>query len=186
LPTGFEAKRLSLPALLLALLLGACASAPVSPLPPGEAVHVLPVKNLSGVTLRVPELWLADAGEAAAGLEVEQIDLRLLAEAGLRSRLLQRGYVAEAGATHELHGAISRFDMSGLRRTGRITIGLTVMLVDAGTANVLASAEVEQDCQLLDTPPAEAGILGEQRFIRRKLESFSEGIAAVALQELGM
>lgn len=172
-------------AALLALF-GACASAPVSPLQPGEAIHVLPVKNLSGVTLRVPELWLADAGEAAASLEVEQIDLRLLAEAGLRSRLRQRGYLAEAGVKHELHAAISRFDMSSLRRTGRITIGLTVMLVDSGTATVLARAEVEQDCQLLDTPPAEAGVLGEQRFIRRKLESFSEGIAAVALHQLGM
>lgn len=172
--------------LLLLLALVACASAPVQPLAVGEAVHVLPIKNLSGVTLRVPELWLSDAGDAAAELEVEQIDLRLLAEAGLRARLMQRGYTAEAAARHELHGAISCFDMSELRRTGRITLGLTLMLVDNRTNAVLADAEVEQDFQLLETPPAQAGVLGEQRFIRRKLESFSESLAAMALTGIGM
>jgi hypothetical protein len=153
--------------------------------PPGASVAVLPVKNLSGVTLRVPEIWLGDAGEKVAGMNFEMIDLRLLAEAGLRARLGQLEHPTDAGR-HELHAAISRFEMNELRRTGRITLGLTVMLIDTQTQEVLAESTSEQQCQLMDRPPAETGIIGEQRFIRKRLELFMEGLARAALLEVGL
>lgn len=171
---------------LLVLLMAACTSTPAGPaLAAGKPVRVLPVKNLAGVTLTVPELYLGDAGEKAAGLEVEPIDLRLLAEAGLRAHLENTGRGADEGR-HELHAAISHFEMSEVRRTGRISLGLTVMLVDAGAQSVLYQVEVTQDCQLFDQPPAETGVIGEQRFIRRRLEVFMQGLTTHALTELGL
>lgn len=170
----------------LLLLLTACAMTPrQASLPANVPVRVLPVKNLAGVTLTVPELYLGDAGEKAAGIEVEPIDLRLLAEAGLRAHLEQSGRGADA-SRHELHAAISSFDMSGVRRTGRIRLGLTVMLVDADAQSVLQQVEVTQDCQLFDQPPAETGVIGEQRFIRKRLEVFMQGLTTQALLELGI
>lgn len=172
--------------LLVCLALAACsAQQHPSPVPAASPVRVLPVKNLSGVTLRVPELWLGDAGDRAAELDVELIDLRLLAEAGIRARLALIG--RETGASRfELHAAISRFDMDELRTSGRITLGLAVVLVDAEQRRVLAESEIVQDFQLMDRGPAETGMLGEQRFIRRRLELFSEELAKAALQELGL
>ncbi|MBX3459945.1 MAG: hypothetical protein KF696_08260 [Planctomycetes bacterium] len=170
---------------LAVLLLTACASSGHEPvLPAGVPARVLPVKNLAGVTLNVPELYMGDAGEKAAGLEIELIDLRLLAEAGLRAHLRNSGRDADTGR-HELHGAISVFEMTELRRTGRIRLGLAAVLVDSETQKVLAQTEVVQDCQLLDQPPAETGIIGEQRFIRRRLEVFMQGLTTQAMLELG-
>lgn len=178
------ARRIS--AILPALLLAACAAAP--PAPPVEAgavIRVVPVRNLSGVPLDVPEIWLGDAGEKAAGMEFDTIDLRLLAEAGLRARLDQLGHGHEDAARHELHAAISRFELTELRRTGRIRLGLSLLLVDTTSAQVVGQAEVLEYCQLMDRPPAETGIVGEQRFVRRRLEIFMEGLTRQALFELG-
>ncbi len=174
-----------LPAILALLVLAACSSVQRQPpVPSGTSIAVLPVKNLSGVTLRVPEIWLGDAGEKVAGMNFEMIDLRLLAEAGLRARLSQQ-HPIEPGR-HELHAAISRFEMNELRRTGHITLGLAVMLIDTQTHEVLAQSNAEQDCQLMDRPPAETGIVGEQRFIRKRLELFMEDLASKALLEIGL
>jgi hypothetical protein len=76
--------------------------------------------------------------------------------------------------------------MNELRRTGRITLGLAVMLIDTQTQEVLAESTAEQQCQLMDRPPAETGIVGEQRFIRKRLELFMEGLARTALLEVGL
>jgi hypothetical protein len=171
----------------LACLLASCVGGPSrSALPQGEAVSVVPVKNLSGVTLRVPELWLGDAGDQAASLNVELIDLRLLAEAGLRAGLQASGHGVHDSARHELHAAITRFDMSQLRSTGRVSIGLAVMLVDSRDSVVLAESEIVRDCQLLDRPPQQTGVVGEQRFIRRRLEMFCESLAREVLLDAGM
>ncbi|MBK8207274.1 MAG: hypothetical protein IPK87_10885 [Planctomycetes bacterium] len=172
--------------LLLAVLSAGCAvSRPVSPVPQGAPVTVLPVKNLSGVTLNVPELYMGDAGEKAAGLEVDKIDLRLLAEAGLAARLGATGH-EPTGGEYEIHAGVSIFDMTELRRTGRIKLGLALVVVNGKTQTVIAEAEAEQDCQLLDKPPAETGIIGEQRFVRQRLEMFMEALAREALILAGL
>ncbi|MCC7509021.1 MAG: hypothetical protein IT464_06570 [Planctomycetes bacterium] len=171
---------------LMALFSVGCAvSGPVSPVPQGAPVTVLPVKNLSGVTLNVPELYMGDAGEKAAGLEVDKIDLRLLAEAGLAARLGATGH-DPGGGEYEIHAGVSVFDMTELRRTGRIKLGLALVVVDSKTQTVIAESEAEQDCQLLDKPPSETGIIGEQRFLRQRLEMFMEALAREALILAGL
>lgn len=171
---------------MLCGLVGGCAlSRPVTPVPKGAPVAVLPVKNLSGVTLNVPELYMGDAGEKAAGLEIEKIDLRLLAEAGLAARLGATGHEPTGGG-YEVHAGVSKFDMTELRRTGRIKLGLALMVVDGKTQTVIAESEAEQEYQLLDKPPAETGIIGEQRFVRQRLEMFMEALAREALILAGL
>lgn len=183
--------------LLIPLLLAACASrqAPVerglfSP----DTMVVKPVQNLSGVTLKVPEIYLGDAVGRAAELEVDDIDVALLAEAAVYARLDELGYRAELdqngsrfrdGPKYEVHSAITIFDLTELRQTGHIRMAMTVMLVDAKGQVEVARGEADREFQLLDMAPDEAGALGDQRFIEGRLQIFTESLAREAVDAAG-
>jgi hypothetical protein len=168
--------RLSL--LAAVLLLGACASSGGLGLRAGpesaDTIVVLPVKNLSGVSLKVPEMYVADMAGSVGELNVKSIDLGLLAEAALKAALRAEGLrVVESSPRYEMHAAITEYDASELRRTARYRMGVVVMLVDTKGAEVARGGAV-QEFQLFSKPPAETGALGDERFVRRKLEGFTE------------
>ena len=183
--------------LLIALLLTACASGrePVrrGVLSPDTLV-VMPTQNLSGKPLKVPELYLGDAVGKAAALDVDAIDLALLAEAAVFSRLNELGYRVEleqnagrfeASPRYEIHSAITEFYMGDTRATGRFRLGITVMLIDAEGQFEVARSSVTQEFQLLDEAPEEVGALGTARFIEQRLQIFTEGLARDAVDAGG-
>jgi hypothetical protein len=183
--------------LIVALTLTACASQRLkverglfSP----DTMVVKPVKNLSGVRLKVPEIYMGDAGSKAAGLDVGNVDLAKLAEAGIYSHLDDMGYRAELesgesrfthGPKYEVHSAITLFDMTQLRETGEIRMAMTVMLVDSKSQTEIGRGSADRTFRLLDMAPDEAGALGEERFIRARLEIFAESLASEAVDDAG-
>lgn len=183
--------------LLIALLLAACAGGR-PPLERGmlspDTMVVLPAQNLSGKPLKVPELYLGDAVGKAAELKVDNIDLVLLAEAAVYARLDELGYRVEleqnAGRfetppKYEIHTAITNFDMSETRSTGRFSMGIVVMLIHAEGQYEISRGTVIQEFQLLDEAPEEVGALGTARFIEQRLQIFTEGLARDAVDAGG-
>lgn len=179
--------RLSLIVFGLCLLAG-CAGGPRAVL--GEdtdTVRVEPVSNHAGVSLRVPEMYMADMLGASDALEVEHFDLALITRAALIAGLrVQDVRTAETGATHTLAAAITQYDAVDLRRTGRFRMTLLLILVNSATGGEIARAETGREFELFSKPPGEQGALGDQRFIRRKMEGFTEALAREALRELGL
>jgi hypothetical protein len=181
---------------ILLLLLAACGGPPrvaESGLMSPDTIEVVPVKNLAGVTLQVPEIYLGDDVSKAAKLEIENIDLKLLAEAAIYARLDELGYrVALAdkqafpnGATYEVHGAITEFDMTEVRSTGRFHMAMVVMVIETETRTEVARGSAEREFQLLDMAPDEVGAIGEQRFVERRLQIFTESLAREAVDAAG-
>lgn len=183
--------------LLLLLLLTACASGRAgiqrgafSP----DTLVVLPTQNLSGKPLLVPELYLGDAVGKTTDIKIDNIDLALLAEAAVYSRLDELGYRVEleqntgrfeAPPKYEVHSAITDFDMSETRATGRFRMGIVVMLIDAEGQFEVARGTVIQDFQLLDEAPDEVGALGTARFIEQRVQIYTEGLAREAVDAAG-
>ncbi|MCA8936572.1 MAG: hypothetical protein KDB68_10225 [Planctomycetes bacterium] len=159
-----------------------------------DSAVVMPVRNLAGVPLKVPAVYFGDAVGKGAELDVGEIDLRLLAEAAVYAHLSELGYDvafdqnAESLKTppkYEIHAAITQLDMTHVRRTGRFTMGMTVMLVDAPGQFEVARGSAEREFQLLDIAPDEAGAIGEERFIETRLQTFTEGLAREAIDSAG-
>lgn len=175
-------------ALMLPLmsLVGCAAAQP--PLARSEPVAVVEVKNLAGVPLRIPAMYFGDALGAAEALQVEKLDLRLLARAGLLSELEKRGYAAQLDgeARMELHAAMTVLDLDGLRDSGRVRLGMVVMVVDAHQKLETARGEVTREFRLLDVAPEEGGALGQGRFIADRLKGFVEALASEALHAAGL
>ena len=182
---------------LILLLLAGCASATVrverGALSP-DTVIVMPTRNLSSVTLKVPEIYLGDAPGSGAGLPFEHIDVALLAEAATLARLRETGcraeleqHAARFGSTprFEVHSAITDFDLTELRQTGRIRMAMTVMLVDAINEVEIARGSVAREYQLMDVAPDEAGAVGEHRFIESRLQMYTESLAREAVDAAG-
>lgn len=182
--------------LTLALLAAACAAGPPRFRRGGEkpdSVAVVEVKNLAGVSLRIPAIYFGDDLGAGKNLDIEKLDLRLLARAGLYGYLKQRGYraalsgeVAAASPNYEVHAAVTRFNLDALRATGRITLGMHMVLVRPQTQEVVLEAEHAEDFQLLDQAPDRVGALGGQRFIEERLKAFSEQLASGLLRKAGL
>lgn len=183
-------------ALLVLLTFAGCAG-PVHRLERGldsrDTVEVAAVRNLAGVSLKVPEIYLGDAVGRAGDVRVDAMDLKLLAEAALYSRLddlgcrvaLKGDGAFPEGAKYELHGAVTRFDMAGLRATGRFRMAMAVMLIDVRTQAEVARGVAEEEFQLLDMAPDEVGAIGEQRFIETRMQIFIESLARSALDAGG-
>jgi hypothetical protein len=183
--------------LLIPLLLAACGTSR-PPIERGvfspDTMVVLPVVNLSGVTLKVPEIYLGDAGGDSGDFPIEDIDVALLAEAAVLARLDELGYRAaleqdagrfRTGVRYEVHAAITEFDMTEVRTTGRFRMAMTVMLVDAKAQVEIAQGQASGEYQLMDMAPDEAGALGEQRFIEGRLQIYTEGLAREAVDAAG-
>jgi hypothetical protein len=158
-----------------------------------DTVVVVPVKNLSGVTLKVPEVYMGDVG-GRIGFPADDVDLALLAEAAVFARMDELGYRVDfvqnagrfrEGVKYELHSAITRFDMTELRQTGRFRMAMIVMLVNKTTQVEVARGESEGEYQLMDMAPDESGALGEQRFIEGRLQIFTESLAREAVDAAG-
>ena len=189
--------RCSLLLIIVALLLTACATEHVqlergmfSP----DTILIKPVKNLAGVSLKVPEIYLGDAGGEVAGMDVEDIDVVLLAEAAVYAHLDELGYRSEldtgesrftGGPKYELHCGVTVFDMTELRQTGRIRMAMTVMLVDRQAQREVSRGSADREFQLMDIAPDEAGAIGEQRFIAARLQIFTESLARDAVDDAG-
>lgn len=181
---------------LLALVLSGCAATGTRldrGLDSSDTIEVVPVKNLAGVSLKVPEIYLGDAVGRAGDLRVRAMDIKLLAEAALYSRLdamgrrvaLKGDGAFPEGASHELHGAVTHFDMTELRATGRFRMAMAVMLIDVGTQTEVARGVAEEEFQLLDMAPDEVGAIGEERFIEARMQIFIESLARSALDDSG-
>ena len=178
-------------AVLLFCLVAGCATGPehktAGVLGPADVIRVETVSNLSGVSVQVPEMYVGDMLGTSDGLDVENMDLRLLTQAALVTALRVRQYrVSDSGATRVLAAAITQWHALDLRRTGRVRMALAVMLVDARSNAELARGQAEREFELFRQPPAEQGTLGDQRFIRRRMEGFVESLAADALRDLGV
>lgn len=179
---------------ILLLLLAACATTG-SGLPggmqAGDPLVIKPVRNLAGVPLKIPAIYFGDAVGKGAELGVEELDLALLAEAAVYAHLTGLNYSAEleqnmgAKPRYEVHAAVTDLDMTQVRQTGRFRMAMTVMLVDADRQAEVARGSAEQEFQLLDVAPDEAGAIGESRFIERRLQTFTEGLAREALDSAG-
>lgn len=185
LRSTFRTAKLALLLPLMALV-GCAAAQP--PLSRSEPVTVVEVKNLAGVPLRIPAMYFGDALGAAEALQVEKLDLRLLARAGLLSELEKRGYAGQLDgeARMELHAAMTVLDLDGLRDSGRIRLGMAVMVVDAQKKLETARGEVIREFRLLDVAPEEGGALGQGRFIADRLKGFVEALASEALHAAGL
>lgn len=185
------------PLLILVLLLAACGTSR-PPLQRGafspDTISVMPVQNLSGVTLKVPEIYLGDSGGEVGRIPVDDIDIALLAEAAVLARIDELGYRANLsdnagrfreGAKYEVHSAITEFDMTELRATGRFRMSMTVMLIESASQVEVARGYSGSEFQLMDLAPDEAGALGEQRFVEDRLQIFTEELARDAVDAAG-
>ncbi|MCC6572157.1 MAG: hypothetical protein IT462_00065 [Planctomycetes bacterium] len=180
--------------LTLPLLLASCASGPPAFRrgERGDTIQVVEVKNLSGVSLKIPAIYFGDALGAGKDIKNEKLDLRLLGRAALFSYLKQRQYRAALEQTpaqppkYELHAAVTVFNLDALRATGRITLGMHMMLVQTQTQEVVVEADHAEDFQLMDQAPDNAGSLGAARFIEDRLKAFAEQLAASLLQKGGL
>lgn len=164
-----------------------CASTP-PPIARSEPVTVVEVKNLAGVPLKFPAMYFGDALGAAEALQVEKLDLALLARAGLLAELKRRGYAAglEARERWEIHGAFTRLDLDSLKANGKITLGLAVIVVDAVTGIEVGRGEALHEFRLLDVAPNDGGALGEGRFVEGRIKAFVEALALDALTAAGI
>lgn len=153
----------------------------------GDTIDVPAVRNLAGVSLLVPEMYVGDMLGASDPVEIEEVDLKLVTEAALIGALRAREYqVTAAPGAYSLHGAVTRYEALDVRRTGRFRMAVLLILVDNRTGNEVARGEADREFELFSRPPNEIGSLGDQRFIRRKLEGFTEVLAREALRNLGL
>ena len=181
----------------LLLLLAGCAtngSRVPDEVTPEVPMVIMPVRNLAGVPLKIPAIYFGDAVGKGAGLEIDDVDLALLAEAAVYTHLDLLGYRVElqqnaaslgAEPRYEIHAAITELDMTEVRQTGKFRMAMVVMLVDAAGQFEVARGGAEQEFQLLDVAPDEAGALGTQRFIEGRLQSFTEGLVREAVDSAG-
>ena len=183
--------------LLLLLILAGCAT--TGSRLPADVTHddpmvVMPVRNLAGVPLKVPSIYFGDAVGKGADLEIEDVDLALLAEAAVYTHLDSLGYRVElqqnagklaTAPRYEIHTAITELDMTEVRQTGKFRMAMVVMLVDAPGQFEVARGGAREEFQLLDVAPDEAGALGTRRFIEGRLQSFTEALAREAVDSAG-
>ncbi|MHC4839399.1 MAG: hypothetical protein ACYTDT_00355 [Planctomycetota bacterium] len=175
-------------ATLIALSFAACKSAQqhTSNLPAKSDIKVPPVKNLSGVTLHVPEFYIGDAVGSASNVEQDKLDLALLTRAALIAGLRQHGHTAEmTSGDFEAHAAITMFNSKSLRSEGWFEMGVTVIFVDADGAEI-ARGEAESKYQLFTEGPDELGTLGDQRFVAARIKAFTETLTTQALSYAGV
>jgi len=153
-----------------------------------DTILLEPVANMAGVSLRLPEMYVGDMLGTSDPLEVEEIDLCLVAQAALLGALRANDLRVEAtGQTrYALAGAITEYDATDLRRTGRFKMSMLLILHDNNTSREVARGAATREFELFATPPGEQGAMGEQRFIRRKMEGFTEVLAREALKTLGL
>ncbi|CAG0952610.1 hypothetical protein ANRL2_00212 [Anaerolineae bacterium] len=164
-----------------------CATPPPA-IPHDEPLCVVEVKNLAGVPLKFPSMYFGDALGAAEALQVEKLDLAVLARAGLYSQLAGRGYAAklERGGRWEIHAAFTHLNLEKLKSTGMVTLGLLVLVVDANAGTESARGEAIREFRLLDVAPDDGGSLGEGRFIEGRIKAFVEALALDALTAAGI
>jgi hypothetical protein len=176
-------------ALVAVLLMAACSTTRGLGLKPGsvDTVAIMPVQNLAGVSLMVPEMYVGDMAGDTDALEIEFIDLGLLAEAALTATLRGGGWqlTDPAEARYHLHAAITEYDATDLRRTARYRMAVVLILVDQKGREVTRGGAV-REFQLFSKPPHDVGALGDERFVRRKLEGFTETLVREAVTKLGL
>jgi len=179
-----------LSAATLAVLLSACAGPQGLGLQPGadspDTIFVAPVRNLSGVPLRVPEMYVGDMLGGSDLPDIGMIDLDLVAEAALRGTLRAGDFrLTEPAARFQVHAAITEYDTSALRATGRYRMGIVLLLIGKAGLEVARGGAV-REFQLFSRPPQEVGALGDERFVRTRIEGFTEALARDALADLGL
>lgn len=176
--------------LFAGLMLGGCATSSTLHLRPGagspDTIALQPLQNLAGVSLRVPELYVGDMLGSGAPIEVDLIDLRLVSEAALLGALRGGQYQLAENARFRLYAAITEYEATTLRKSGRYKMGLLLMLVDVASNTEVARGGAVREFQLFETGPEERGVLGHERFVRRRLEGFTEMLALEALADLGL
>src|SRR5437762_2257691 len=132
--------------LFLVLCLAACSASHPTFRRGGDRaddIAVMEVNNLAGVSLKIPAIYFGDALGAGNQIKPEKLDLCELSRAGILSYLTQRRYraalcekITSDTPKYELHAAITQFNLDALRATGRLTLGIQMMLVDAQTEQV--------------------------------------------------
>jgi len=186
--------KLSLIVLATVLTCAGCGS-PRPEIRPGatsdDTIAVMPVKNLAGVPLKFPEVYFGDNLGTGDGLEAKSLELAELARAGLLSRVRTLGYRADVEGTstssrYELHAAVTHFDAAELRATGRFSISMTMMLVEAASRKVAASSETNREFQLFDVAPDESGAIGAQRFVESRIKMFMESLSWALVDDSGL
>ncbi len=173
--------------LIVTPLLASCTSTQRSNILPDQTtIEITPVKNLSGVTLQVPEFYIGDAVGSASSVEQDYLDLSLLTQAALISGLRQRGYQAGTeNSEYNIHAAITEFNSKSLRTEGWLTLGLTVLLIDS-SGQEISRGEAVLRYQLFTEGPDQLGVLGEQRFVAKRIKAFTETLTNQALQDAGL
>lgn len=169
-----------------AALLTSCTTAQTSSalIPGGSAIQVVSVKNLSGITLQVPELYVGDAVGSAASLKQDILDLTLLAQAALISGLRKRQFKAGTDtAGYKVHAAVTEFDSNSLRSEGWLRLGITVLMINQ-QGHEIARGSAAEDFQLFSEGPDKLGALGQQRFIAKRLKAFVESLTNTALLKM--
>ncbi len=157
----------------------------------GERLTVRRVKNLSGVPLKLPALYMGDAVGRAGGLAIKKIDLALVTEAAVYERLSELGHSVQwaEGATEtsfEVLTAVTGFRAGRLRQTGRFELSMTLMVVDSRSRKVIRRGDARREFQLFDTPPAEAGAIGDQRDIEDRVLRFTASLVHELLDDAGL
>lgn len=172
---------------ITALLVASCTSTQrLGTLPDNTTIEITPVKNLSGVTLQVPEFYIGDAVGSASSVEQDYLDLTLLTQAALISGLRQRGYQADTENTeYNIHAAITEFNSKNLRKEGWLTLGLTILIINS-SGEEITRGEAVLRYQLFTEGPDQLGVLGEQRFVAKRIKAFTETLTNQALQNAGL
>jgi hypothetical protein len=164
-----------------------CATPPPA-IPHDAPLAVIEVKNLAGVPLKFPSMYFGDSLGAAEALQVEKLDLTVIARAGLYSQLLNRNHAAtlELGGRWEIHAAFTELNLEKLKSKGLIKMGLLVLAVDAEAGTEIARGEAIREFRLLDVAPEDGGSLGEGRFVEGRIKAFVEALALDALTAAGI
>ncbi|MEE9311436.1 MAG: hypothetical protein V3V10_03380 [Planctomycetota bacterium] len=134
----------------------------------------------------MPEFYIGDAVGSASSVEQDYLDLSLLTQAALISGLRQRGYQAGTeNSEYNIHAAITEFNSKSLRTEGWLTLGLTVLLIDS-SGQEISRGEAVLRYQLFTEGPDQLGVLGEQRFVAKRIKAFTETLTNQALQDAGL
>lgn len=177
---------------LCLLLLAACAAPGGMALRPGpdssDTISLQPVRNLTGVSLRVPEMYVGDMLGGDDPVEVQEVDLALVAQAALMAglRMDRLAVITQGKPRYVLYPAITLYDALALRTTGKYRMDMTLILVDTRQDREVARGTASREFLLFEKPPEEGGAMGDARFIRRRLEGFTEALARDALNDLNL